>query len=304
MTEIPTNYLDPRVLNKVGRLELRARLVVEGFVTGMHKSPYRGFSVEFANHREYVQGDDLRHLDWKIFGKADRFVIKQYEEETNLRAHLFLDQSESMNYAHDGGMSKFDYAATGCASLAFLIQQQADAVGLTLFDEKVMKQIPPSNTRASLGNVFGALEQAKTRKQKTKIGTVLHDLASQLRQRGMVMIFSDLFDEPAEILKGLREIQSRGHDTVVFHILDRDEVEFPFERMTLFEGMEQMPELLCDPKSLRDAYLAEVEGFADQIRKGCLGLRIDYVRVVNSMPLDVVLTSYLSARTARTKRRK
>lgn len=304
MSEIPTNYLDPRVLNKVGRLELRARLVVEGFVTGMHKSPYRGFSVEFANHREYVQGDDLRHLDWKIFGKADRFVIKQYEEETNLRAHLFLDQSESMNYAHDGGMSKFDYAATGCASLAFLIQQQADAVGLTLFDEKVMKQIPPSNTRASLGNVFGALEQAKTRKQKTKIGTVLHDLASQLRQRGMVMIFSDLFDEPAEILKGLREIQSRGHDTVVFHILDRDEVEFPFERMTLFEGMEQMPELLCDPKSLRDAYLAEVEGFADQIRKGCLGLRVDYVRVVNSMPLDVVLTSYLSARTARTKRRK
>lgn len=304
MTEIPTNYLDPRVINKVERLELRARLVVEGFVTGMHKSPYRGFSVEFANHREYVPGDDLRHLDWKIFGKADRFVIKQYEEETNLRAHLFLDQSESMNYAHDGGMSKFDYAATGCAALAFLIQQQADAVGLSLFDEKVIRQIPPSNTRASLGNVFGALEQAKTRQQKTKIGGVLHDLASQLRQRGMVMIFSDLFDKPEDIIKGLREIQSRGHDIVVFHVLDKDEVEFPFERMTLFQGMEQMPELLCDPKSLRDAYLAEVEGFAEQMRKGCLGQRIDYVRVVNSMPLDVVLTSYLSARTARTKRRK
>ena len=304
MTEIPTNYLDPRVINKVERLELRARLVVEGFVTGMHKSPYRGFSVEFANHREYVPGDDLRHLDWKIFGKADRFVIKQYEEETNLRAHLFLDQSESMNYAHDGGMSKFDYAATGCAALAFLIQQQADAVGLSLFDEKVIRQIPPSNTRASLGNVFGALEQAKTRQQKTKIATVLHDLASQLRQRGMVMIFSDLFDKAEDIVKGLREIQSRGHDIVVFHILDKDEVEFPFERMTLFQGMEQMPELLCDPKSLRDAYLAEVEGFAEQMRKGCLGQRIDYVRVVNSMPLDVVLTSYLSARTARTKRRK
>lgn len=304
MTEIPTNYLDPRVINKVERLELRARLVVEGFVTGMHKSPYRGFSVEFANHREYVPGDDLRHLDWKIFGKADRFVIKQYEEETNLRAHLFLDQSESMNYAHDGGMSKFDYAATGCAALAFLIQQQADAVGLSLFDEKVIRQIPPSNTRASLGNVFGALEQAKTRQQKTKIGAVLHDLASQLRQRGMVMIWSDLFDKPEDIIKGLREIQSRGHDIVVFHVLDKDEVEFPFERMTLFQGMEQMPELLCDPKSLRDAYLAEVEGFAEQMRKGCLGQRIDYVRVVNSMPLDVVLTSYLSARTARTKRRK
>ena len=150
---------------------------VEGFETGMHKSPYRGFSVEFAQHREYVPGDDLRHLDWKIFGKADRFVVKQYEEETNLRAHLFLDQSESMNYAHDGGMSKFDYAATACASLAFLIQQQADAVGLTLFDEKVARQVPPSNTRANLGNLFTALEQAQSREQKTKVGAVLHELA-------------------------------------------------------------------------------------------------------------------------------
>ncbi|MBZ0152780.1 MAG: DUF58 domain-containing protein [Planctomycetes bacterium] len=304
MSAIPTNYLDPHVLDKVARLELRARLVVEGFVTGMHKSPYRGFSVEFAQHREYVPGDDLRHLDWKIFAKADRFVVKQYEEETNLRAHLFLDQSESMNYAHDGGMSKFDYAATGCASLAYLIQQQADAVGLTLFDDKIVKQVPPSNTRANLGNLFQALEQAKARQQKTKIGAILHDLSAQFRQRGLVLIFSDLFDAPEEVLKGLREIQSRGHDVVVFHVLDKDEVEFPFERMTLFQGLEQMPELLCDPKSLRDAYLAEIEGFAETMRKGCLGQRIDYVRVVNHMPLDVVLTSYLSARAARAKRRK
>ena len=304
MAETATNYLDPKVLNKVARLELRARLVVEGFVNGMHQSPYRGFSVEFAQHREYVPGDDLRYLDWKIFGKSDRFVIKQFEEETNLRAHLFLDQSESMNYAHDGGMAKFDYAATGIASLAYLIQQQADAVGLTMFDEKVCKQLPPSNTRANLGNIFQSLEQAKARNQKTRIGGVLHDLASQLRQRGMVMIFSDLFDKPEDVLKGLREIAQRGHDVVVFHILDRDEVEFPFERMTLFLGMEQMPELLVDPKSLRDAYLAEIQGFQEQIKKGCLQHRIDYVRVVNSTPLDVVLTSYLTARAARKKRRK
>ena len=304
MTQITTNYLDPKVLAKVTRLEMRARLVVEGFVTGMHKSPYRGFSVEFANHREYVPGDDLRHLDWKIFGKSDRFVIKQYEEETNLRAHLFLDQSESMNYAHEGGMSKFDYAATAVASLAYLIQQQADAVGLTLFDDKVARQVPPSNTRANLGNIFQSLDQAKARDQKTKIGTVLHELASHLRQRGMVLIFSDLFDSPDEVLRGLREIAQRGHDVVVFHVLDHDEVEFPFERMTLFQGLEQMPELLVDPKSLRDAYLAEINGFQEQIRKGCLAQRIDYVRVVDSAPLDVVLTSYLTARTARTKRRK
>lgn len=299
----PQNHLDPKVLNKVARLELRARLVVEGFVTGMHKSPYRGFSVEFAQHREYVAGDDLRYLDWKIFGKSDRFVIKQFEEETNLRAHLFLDQSESMTYGHEGGMSKFDYAATAVAALAYLIQQQADAVGLTLFDEKVVRQVPPSNTRANLGNIFGALDQAKAT-NKTRIGGVLHDLASQLRQRGLVLIFSDLFDDPDTVLKGLREIAQRGHDVVVFHVFDHDEVEFPFERMTLFQGLEQMPELLADPRSLRDAYLAEVQEFQDRIRKGCLAHKIDHVRLVTSQPLDVVLTSYLTARAARAKRRK
>jgi uncharacterized protein (DUF58 family) len=304
MTDANPDYLDPKVLGKVARLDLRARLVVEGFVTGMHKSPFRGFSVEFAQHREYVPGDDLRYLDWKIYGKSDRFVIKQFEEETNLRAHLFLDQSESMNYAHDGGMSKFDYAATGVASLAYMIQQQADAVGLTLFDEGVAKQVQPSNTRASLGNLFASLDQAKARNKKTKAGVVLHELATQLRQRGMVLIFSDLFDAPAEVLKGLRDIAQRGHDVVVFHVLDKDEIEFPFERMTLFQGLEQMPELLVDPKSLRDAYLAEIESFLEQIKKGCLQNRIDYVRVVNNQPLDVVLTSYLSARAARRKRRK
>src|SRR5262245_22158720 len=304
MSDATTNYLDPKVLNKVGKLELRARLVVEGFVTGMHKSPFRGFSVEFAQHREYVPGDDLRYLDWKIFGKSDRFVIKQFEEETNLRAHLFLDQSESMNYAHEGGMSKFDYAATAVASLSFLIQQQADAVGLVLFDEKVARQVPPSNTRANLGNIFHALEQAQARNQKTRVGTVLHELASHLRQRGLVAIFSDLFDAPEEVLKGLREIAQRGHDVVVFHVLDKDEVEFPFERMTLFQGLEQLPELLVDPKSLRDAYLAEIDAFQDQVKKGCLQNRIDYVRIVDHQPLDVVLTSYLTARAARRKRRK
>ena len=304
MADSAPNYLDPKVLGKVARLDLRARLVVEGFVTGLHKSPFRGFSVEFAQHREYVPGDDLRYLDWKIFGKSDRFVIKQFEEETNLRAHLVLDQSESMTYAHEGGMSKFDYAATAVASLAFMIQQQQDAVSLSLFDDKVCRQIPPSNTRAGLANVFAALEQAQTRKQKTKVGGVLHELASQLRQRGMVLVFSDLFDAPEQVLRGLRDLAQRGHDVVVFHVLDRDEVEFPFERMTLFQGLEQLPELLVDPKSLRDAYLAEIEAFAAAIKKGCLQSRIDYVRVRNDAPLDVALTSYLTARAARRKRRK
>ena len=297
------SYLDPKILAEISKLELRARLVVEGFVTGMHRSPYRGFSVEFAQHREYVPGDDIRYLDWKVWGKSDRLYIKEYEEETNLRAHLFLDQSESMAYGHDTGLTKFQYAATAAAALAYLVQQQADAVGLTLFHAQVARTLPPSNTRQNLGGIFKSLSEAKP-EQKSKIGAVLQELAIQVRTRGMVIIFSDLFDDPAQVLRGMAALAQHGHDIVVFHVLDPDEVEFPFERMTLFEGLEQMPELLVDPRSLKDAYLKEIGAFQETIRKGCLSQNIDYVRVVTSQPLSVVLTSFLAARASRSKRRK
>lgn len=296
-----TNYLDPKVLAKIDKLEVRARLVVEGFIAGMHKSPYKGASVEFAQHREYVPGDDLRFMDWKIFGRTERFYIKEFEEETNLRAWVFADQSESMAYGHDDGMTKFDYAATAAASLAFLLQQQSDAVGLSLFSDHVVRTVPSSNTRANLANVFKSLEQAKP-DQKTKIGAVLQELASSIRKRGVIALFSDLFDDAEEVLKGIRALGQRGHDVIVFHVFDRDELEFPFERMTMFEGLEEMPELLADPRALRDAYLAEIDGFAERIRKGCLAQRADYVRLSNDQPLDVALSSYLAARMARTKR--
>ncbi|MEY2979983.1 MAG: DUF58 domain-containing protein [Planctomycetota bacterium] len=295
------NYLDPKVLSQIDKLEVRARLVVEGFISGMHKSPYKGVSVEFAQHREYVPGDDIRFIDWKIFGRSERFYIKEFEEETNLRAWMFVDQSESMAYAHDGGMSKFDYAATAAASLAFLLQQQSDAVGLSLFADQVIRNVPSSNTRQNLANVFQSLEQAKP-DQKTRIGGVLQELSSSIRKRGVVMLFSDLFDDADDVLRGIRSLGQRGHDVIVFHVLDRDELEFPFERMTMFEGLEQMPELLADPSALRDAYLAEIEAFTDKVRKGCLAQRADYVRLVNDQPLDVALSSYLAARIARTKR--
>ncbi|MCA8958501.1 MAG: VWA domain-containing protein, partial [Planctomycetes bacterium] len=216
---------------------------------------------------------------------------------------LFLDQSESMAYGHEGGMTKYDYAATAAASLAYTIQQQADSVGLNLFNNAVVTTVPPSNTRANLGNLFKSLEAASPT-SKTSIGSVLMELSSQLPRRGMVLILSDLFDEPAAVLKGLRSLAQRGHDVVVFHILDRDEVEFPFERMTLFEGLEEMPELLVDPRSLRDAYLEEINQFQEEIRKGCLRNRIDYFRIVNSQELGVVLSSYLAARAAQAKRKK
>ena len=303
MAETTKNYLDPKVLNKVGKLELRARLVMEGFISGMHKSPFRGFSVEFAQHREYVPGDDIRYIDWKIFGKSDRFYIKEFEEETNLRAHIFLDQSESMDYGHEGGMTKYDYAATAASALAYMIQQQSDAVGLNLFNNEIVTTVPPSNTRANLGNILHQLGEASPT-SKTAIGSVLAELAGQLPRRGMILILSDLFDEPDEVLQGLRALAQRGHDVVVFHIFDHDEVEFPFERMTLFEGLEEMPELLVDPRSLRDAYLAEIGAFQEEIRKGCLKDRIDYVKIVNSQDLDVVLSSYLASRAAQAKRGK
>jgi uncharacterized protein (DUF58 family) len=200
-------------------------------------------------------------------------------------------------------MSKFDYAATALAALAYMIQQQSDAVGLTLFDEKVARQIPASNTRANLANIFKGLAEAKPA-AKTKIGTVLPELARELRRRGMVIVFSDLFDNAEQVLMGLRALAQRGHDVVVFHILDRDEVEFPFERMTMFEGLEAMPELLVDPKALRDAYLAEINSFQEKVRRLCLAQRIDYVRVLTSQPLDVALSSFLALRASRTKRHK
>ena len=303
MAETAPNYLDPKVLAKVSKLDLRARLVVEGFVSGMHRSPYRGYSVEFAQHREYTPGDDIRFLDWKILAKSDRFYVKEFEEETNLRAHMFADQSESMAYAHDGGMSKFDYAATAAAALSYLIQQQSDAVGLSLFNDQVVRTVPSSNTRGNLGNIFQSLAEASPT-AKTKIGDVLRELASNVTQRSMVVLFSDLFDDPDDVLRGLQQLTRRGHDVIVFHVFDRDEVEFPFERMTLFDGMEEMPELLVDPSSLKDAYLEEIQNFQAKIRKGCLGQRLDYVKLVNDQPLDVVLSSYLAARGARAKRRK
>jgi len=296
------NYLDPQVINKIGKLDLRARLMMEGFVSGMHKSPFKGFSVEFAQHREYVPGDDIRYIDWKVYGRSDRFYIKEFEEETNLRANILLDQSESMAYGHEGGMTKYDYAATAAAGLAYMIQQQSDAVGLNLFNDEVVTTIPPSVTRASLGNLMTSLTQASPTSQ-TSIGTVLSELSSHIPRRGMVLILSDLFDDPATILHGLRSLAQRGHDVVVFHILDKDEVEFPFERMTMFEGLEDMPELLVDPRGLRDAYLKEIGDFQDEIRRGCLRNRIDYVKVVNSQELGVILSSYLAARASQAKRK-
>jgi uncharacterized protein (DUF58 family) len=294
-------YLDPRVLNKISRLELRARLVVEGFLSGRHRSPYHGVSVEFAEHREYVPGDDLRHLDWKVYGKTDRHYIKRYEEETSLTCHIVVDGSESMNYAGEHGVSKFDYAATAAASLAYLVLRQQDFVGLSVFDEKIRSFLNPSNNPAHLKALVHDLGETENL-PKTDVGMVLSEVATRIRKRGMVVLISDLFDAPEKILKGLKKVRAKNMDIVVFHILDEEEITFPFQRMYRFEGMEAMLRLTADPRGLKSEYLKIFNAFTETMRRGCLQQGIDYQLVNTSTLLDVVLTAFLATRAGGTAR--
>jgi len=294
MAENLRKYLDPKVLNKITRLDLKARHIVEGFVAGMHKSPYHGFSVEFAEHREYAPGDDLKHLDWKVFGRTDRLYVKEYELETNLRSHILLDTSESMEY-RSGETSKLELACFVAASMAYLILRQQDSVGVVSFDKEVRQFVPASSSMGHMSSVLGTLAQASAR-HKTDIGSVFNALAERFRNRSLVIVVSDLFDRPEAILKALQHFRHKRHDVIVFHVLDEYELTFPFQRMTLFEGLEEYPKILVDPRALRKAYLEEVNGFCETIRKGCVRQSIDYVRISTDQPLDFVLARYLAGR--------
>lgn len=301
MEEDYRKYLDPKVLNKISNLELKARLIVEGYISGLHKSPYHGFAVEFAQHREYIPGDDIRYIDWKVYAKSDRYYIKQYEEETNLISYFLLDSSASMQYASTG-MTKYDYACHIVASLAYLILEQQDAVGLSLFDKEVKQTLPPSSNPAYLKDIVYHMS-AVSPAEKTQMGSVLHDISSRLRKRGLVIVLSDLFDDVEEILSGLRHFRHRKNEVIVFHILDPDEVQFPLQRMTLFEGLEELDiKILADPRALRNAYLKEVEEFLRELKSGCMSNRVDYVQITTDQLLDVALSTYLTTRTGKTHR--
>lgn len=294
--------LDPEVLERLSGLELKARAIVEGTISGLHRSPFRGFSVEFAEHREYVPGDDIRFLDWKVFGKTDRLYLKRYEEETNLEATLLVDTSASMGYARadGGGVSKLAYARLGAAALAYLITQQQDAAGLVLFDSELRAQLPARTGPAHVREIFSRLEAARPG-GTTGVGRALLEASEAVRRRGVVVLFSDLLDDPREVLRGLRHLRQRGHDVLLFHVLAHDEVAFPFTRMTRFEGMEDALRLVADPVSLREAYLAELDGFRRMLRRACLANRIDLVELDTSQQLAVVLAAYLAQRAARRK---
>lgn len=302
MTSDSRRFLDPRVLDRVEGLELKARLIVEGFISGLHRSPFRGFSVEFAEHREYVPGDDIRFLDWKVFGRSDRLYIKRYEDETNLEAHLVVDVSESMTYRGDSTEhTKLEYARWAAAALGYLLTRQQDAVGLVLFDDHVRKTLPPGSNPVHLRNLLAALDAAAPT-GTTGVGRALSETAETLRRRGLVLLFSDLLDDPERIAEGLRAVRHRGHEMVVFHVLDRDETTFPFQKLTRFVGLEGLPEVTTDPKSLQKAYLAEVETAQRSLRRTCLANRIDYVPLDTSDSLGIVLSAYLARREARRRR--
>ncbi len=290
-----SKYLDPRTLTKIGNLDLKARLIVEGYISGQHKSPYHGFSVEFAEHREYTPGDDLKHLDWKVFGKSDRFYIKQYEEETNLRSYILLDTSESMKYASPGNISKLEYACYIAASLSYMLIRQQDSVGMVLFDNKIKRFVPASASPAHLRLLLHELSQMVP-EQRTDTGGILHDLAERIKRKGLVVILSDLFDDPEKLISGLQHFRHRRHEVIVFQILDAFETDFPFDNMTLFEGYEGWQELLCDPRTLRKGYLEEYQTFTEKLKRGCRNNKIDFVPICTKHPLDAVLSAYLATR--------
>ncbi len=293
-------YLNPQTLASLEGLDLQARLVVEGYVAGMHPSPYHGFSVEFAEHREYVAGDDIRHVDWKVWSKTDKLYLKQYEEETNLLLYLLVDTSESMAYSSGRNVTKLQYAQFVAAALAYMTLQQQDSVGLATFDETVQRYLKPAGQASHLKELLHIMDVSPARR-KSDIGVVFHDLAERFKKRGVVAIFSDFFDEVPRIISGLKHFRHRRHEVVVFHILDPAEIEFPFRDTTLFKGLEGLPEILTEPHALRRAYQAELSTYLAELKKACRMVDIDYVPMRTDEDLDIPLSGYLASRAMRVR---
>jgi uncharacterized protein (DUF58 family) len=287
-------FLPPEAIKRIARLELRARYVVEGFLSGMHRSPYFGQSVEFRQHREYTWGDDLRDVDWKVWAKQDRYYVKQYEEDTNLRCTLLCDVSGSMRYGA-GAMNKYEYGSTIAACLAYLLLRQQDAVGCVAFDESARTSVPLRTRRNHLDSIIQALDVSDPR-NKTDVYHVLREAAESQPRRGLMVLISDLLADRAGLFRGLKLLRSRQHDVLVFHVMDDDELDFPFTGPTRFEGLE-LPEFLrCNPRALREGYLDALGRYLEEVRRGCAGHAVDYVLLRTSQPLDAALAAFLSHR--------
>lgn len=287
-------YLKPDVLNRVNNLELKAKLVVEGFITGLHKSPFHGFSVEFSQHRPYNPGDSLRFIDWKVFARTDRFYIKQYEEETNLKAYILLDVSKSMEF-DSTGTSKLLYGKYMASALTYLMLMQRDAVGMVLFDQVIRKIMPPRSASSYLQPVLRELDQATSGKD-TDISQVLHSMAERIKRRGLIILISDLMDDPEKVISGLRHFRHNKHEVLVFHLLDPAEISFDFTGDVIFEDMETGEEMRTFPWYIKKEYQKRMAGFIDNYRKLCRDHRIDYQLMETSTSLDTVLMEYLIKR--------
>ncbi len=290
-------YFEPERIEKLSNLNLLARQAVEGFVSGLHRSPHKGFSVEFSEHREYVPGDDIRHLDWVAWGRSDRCYIKQYEQETNLRAYVLLDASASMNYRHTGEVTKFAYGCYLAACLSYLMCRQQDAVGVIAFDNDIRFHLPPASTPAHLDRVFRELEKTRPGR-KTTMAPVFHRLADTLAKRGLVIVISDLYDEQSEVLKALQHFAYRKHQLILLHLMDPAELTFPFRKIFTFVDLETDEKLQVDPRGIRDAYVQEVQAFTARYRKECSDRNIEYVLTPTDTPYDQMLLTYLAKRRA------
>src|SRR5260221_4157383 len=307
--------LDPVAISRAESLGLNARYIVEGYMAGEHKSPYRGFAIEFAQHREYTHGDDTRHLNWKVLGRTDRYYLKQYEQETNYVAHILLDGSESMKYgsgvkgqpagtrkdAPAAGISKFDYAKMMAACLAYLILNQRDATSVALFDTALKHYLPRTGNLASIHNIMATLASFQPA-QPTGIGGVLHQIAGQIRRKGIVILISDLFDDEKAILDGIQHLRFGGSEVIVFHTMDPYELEFPFHGIVEFEGLESIPKIMTRPREVRKSYLREMTNFQQSLREGCERNSTHYVLVNTAHPLHEVLSGYLAFRLRTTTR--
>ena len=295
-----SNLLDPIAISRAESLGLNARFIVEGYMAGEHKSPYRGFAIEFAQHREYTHGDDPRHLDWKVLGRTDRYYIKQYEQETNYVANLLLDGSESMSYG-SGKLTKLHYGKMMAACLAYLILHQRDATALGMFDTTVRDYAPRSDNLATIHNLMARLAGFEP-KEQTNIAAVLHEMARQIRRKGLVIVISDFFDDEAKVLEGIQHLRFGGNEVVVFHLMDPYELEFPFTGQVEFDGLEGIDKIQTRPAEIRKSYLREVDSFRQRLREGCERNNCHYTLVNTAQPLHEVLSAYLAFRLRTTTR--
>ncbi len=289
-----THLLDPEAVSRLRNMELRARLVVEGFLQGMHRSPYHGFSVEFAEYRQYMPGDAPRYVDWKVFGKTDRYYVKMFEEETNLKGMLLLDKSASMGFT-GAGVSKLRWGSMLAAALGFLLIKQQDAAGLVLFDDAVRTYMPPRSVRGQLYQMLGELERVQP-SDRTRVSTALHLMAERLRRRGLCVLISDLFDDTEAVIRGLKHFRHRQHEVIVFHVLDDLECSFDFKDEARFVDLETRREIRSQPWFVKQEYRQQVEAWQRDLARQCREHGIDYVPMRTSTPFDRALLAYLNKR--------